>query len=162
MLRSLKHVLLLLKMFLTLRKVFGYFKVNWKSSFSDPGLIIISMFHNDLCIISFGFELAEFPVQACVKQKSHTPCARSVLLAPPGLQLQPEQMGHPLQKKGWFILKHQSMRFRRKKPKTLHNCCQVTGCICGGTDPLKTWSTLSSSTTDASQVRKLHRLWGAS
>lgn len=113
------------EMFLTLRKVFGYFKVNWKSSFSVPGLIIISMFHNDLCIISFHFELAEFPVQACVKQKSHTYCARSVLLAPPGLHLQPEQMWHPLQKKGWLILKHQSMPFHLKKKINKKNCIIV-------------------------------------
>lgn len=131
------------EMFLTLRKVFGYFKVNWKSSFSVPGLITISMFHNDLCIISFHFELAEFPVQACIKQKSHTRCARSVLLAPPGSHLQPEQIWKRVINS---LTPKYAVSLKKKKK---HNCCQATGCICGGTDPLVAWSTLSSSAADA-------------
>lgn len=61
------------------------------------------MFHNDLCIVSFYFELAEFPVQACVKQNSHTHCARSVLLVPPESHLQPEKKVPPsTEKKGGY------------------------------------------------------------
>lgn len=145
------------EMFLTLRKVFGYFKVNWKSSFSVPGLIIIFMFHIDLCIVSFHFELAEFPVRACVKQKSHTRCARSVLLAPPGSHPQPEKKSSTFyRKKGDYS---QTPKYAVSLKKKLHNCCQATRCICGRTDPLIVWSTLSSSTADAWQVRKLHRPW---
>lgn len=133
------------EMFLTERNVFGYFKVNWKSSFSVRFSIVISTFRSDLCIMSLWFELAEFPVQACTKQKSHTHCARSSSSGPSRITSSVSTNVTPSpEKKGFVVLKPKIMLFY-----SLYNCCQATEHSCGRADPLIAWSTLWSSAADA-------------
>lgn len=135
------------EMFLTFRNVFGYFKVNWKSSFSVPFSVVISTFRSDLCIMSFRFELAEFPVQACIKQKSPTHCARSSSSGPSRITSTVSTNVTPSpEKKGFVVLKPKIMLFHSK---TLYNCCQATEHSCGRADPLVAWSTFWSSAADA-------------
>lgn len=99
-----------------------------------------------------AFELAELPLQACVKQKSHTRCARSVLIAPPRSRLRSEHNGAPSAGKRGTHLQTQKddISFGEKKTKITKHVivAKQQGCCCGRTDPLIARSTLSSSASD--------------